>query len=91
MRLFLLMLLATDAVAMSYLPTVKLSWTPPVARTDGTPLALSEIEGYWIYKSGPRWTFTDKTSLYVYDRNCYQLTTLDTDGRESNKSSEVCK
>jgi len=82
---------------------LSLSWRAPVARADGTPLSLADIDGYRIHygKSSGNYTnhFTlaDGTAQSVVLTNLpvgtYHLvmTTYDVDGRESGYSSEVSK
>ena len=77
-------------ISLSFLPVETLSWTPPTERTDGTPLSLNEIDGYILYWDG--WKLFKVTDIYVMvPAGCYQLTTVDTEGRESEKTEEVCK
>jgi hypothetical protein len=78
-----------------------MSWVAPAEREDGTPLALSEISGYRIYygtKSG-----VYQGQIYIDDGSATQkqlsgipsgtyyavVTTIDTEGRESQYSSEI--
>jgi len=83
--------------------SLALSWKAPVARADGTPLSLADIDGYRIHygKSSGNYTghFTlaDGTAQNVTLTGlpvgtCYLvMTTYDVDGRESGYSSEVSK
>ena len=80
---------------------ITLSWTAPVEREDNTPIALSEIAGFKIYYgatpgqhpdnitindgSADGYTFQNFTAGTYY----FVVTTIDTDGRESQISSEV--
>jgi len=83
--------------------SVSLIWTPPVARADGSALAMSEIAGYTVhygtsagnypnslYVDGGSSTSTTITSLPV-GTYYMVLTTGDSDGRESVHSSMVTK
>ena len=83
--------------------SLALSWTAPVARADGTPLSLADIDGYRIHygkSSGnytSHFTLADGTAQKVTLTGlpvgtCYLvMTTYDVDGRESGYSSEVSK
>ena len=83
--------------------SLSLNWVAPVARADGTPLSLADIEGYHIY-------YGDKAGSYPYrikiaDGTTQQITlidlaigtyyivmtTYDVDGRESDYSAMVKK
>jgi hypothetical protein len=80
---------------------VSLSWVAPAEREDNTPLSLSEIAGYKLYygtkqgqytnsidindSTAQNFTFTDLVAGTYY----IAVTTYDTDGRESQYSSEV--
>lgn len=83
--------------------SASLSWQVPVEREDGEPLALSEIDGYRIYYgNNPNdyqyslWVPSAMTTAYsITDLKpgayYFAVTTLDTDGRESDYSDEVQK
>ena len=83
--------------------SLALSWSAPVARADGTPLSLADIDGYRIHygeSSGNytgHFTLADGTAQNVTLTGlpvgtCYLvMTTYDVDGRESGYSSEVSK
>jgi len=83
--------------------SLALSWSAPVARADGTPLTLADIDGYRIHygeSSGNytgHFTLPDGTAQNVTLTGlpvgaCYLvMTTYDVDGRESGYSSEVSK
>jgi beta-glucosidase len=83
--------------------SLALSWSAPVARADGTPLSLADIDGYRIHygeSSGNytgHFTLSDGTAQNVTLTGlpvgtCYLvMTTYDVDGRESGYSSEVSK
>jgi hypothetical protein len=83
--------------------SVNLSWTAPVARTDGSLLAMSEITGYTVYYGTSKGNYPD--SLSINNRSAtsatisnlpvgtyYLVVTIrDTGGRESGYSSMVTK
>jgi hypothetical protein len=83
--------------------SLSLSWVAPVARADGTPLSLADIDGFHIYygdKPGDypyRVKVTDGTSqratLKGLAGGTYYIvmTTYDVDGRESSRSGMVKK
>jgi hypothetical protein len=83
--------------------SVSLSWTAPVARTDGSPLTMSEVAGFTVHYgtstgSHPNILNVDDgsaTSVTVADLQVgtYYLvvTTRDNEGRESGDSDEVAK
>jgi hypothetical protein len=83
--------------------SLTLSWVAPVARADGTPLSLSEIDGFRIYygDSAGNYThsvdITDATAQRVILNNLASgiyyivMTTYDVDGRESAYSAVVRK
>jgi hypothetical protein len=83
--------------------SVTLNWTAPVARTDGSPIAMSEIAGFTVHYgtsmgSHPNMFNVDDgsaTSATIADLQVgtYYLTvtTRDSEGRESGDSSEVAK
>ena len=83
--------------------TVTLNWTAPVARTDGSPITMSEIAGFTVHYgtstgSHPNRLNVDDgsaTSATIADLQLgtYYLvvTTRDDAGRESGDSSEVAK
>lgn len=89
--------------AQSQTGSLTLQWTAPVTRADGTPLSLSEIDGYRIYygiSAGnyPDWidvadgtaqtvTITDMPTGTYY----IVMTTYDVNGNESAYSSMVTK
>jgi hypothetical protein len=80
-----------------------LSWTAPVARADGSPLSLADIEGYRIYYGTSAGNYPN--SVDINDGTAVQLTlnnlpvgtyhlvmtTYDVAGRESVFSPEVIK
>jgi hypothetical protein len=89
---------STDATA-----SLSLSWVAPVARADGTPLSLADIDGFNIYygsKAGSytyRVKITDGTLQRVTLKNLASgtyyivMTTYDVDGQESGYSTMVKK
>ncbi len=80
-----------------------LRWTAPVARADGSALSLSEISGYTVYYGTTAGNFPNSfdindasaTSVNITDLRLgtYYLyvTTTDTAGRESGRSSVATK
>ncbi len=80
---------------------IDLSWVAPVEREDNGPIALSEIAGYKIYYGSTQgqypnnitindgsavgYTFQNFTAGTYY----FVITTIDTEGRESEFSAEV--
>lgn len=80
-----------------------LKWTAPVSRTDGSPLSLSEINGFTVYygKSPGKYTHyadvSDGTAQDVMVTDVpvgtyyVVMTTYDNAGRESSYSSMVTK
>ena len=83
--------------------SVSLSWTAPVARGDGTALALSEITGYTVYYGTTAENFPNSinvdhgssTSATISNlpAGAYFMvvTTRDSNGRESGQSGLVTK
>jgi hypothetical protein len=83
--------------------SLSLSWVAPVARADGTPLSLADIDGYYIYygdKAGSypnRVKVTDGTTQRVTLNDLASgtyyivMTTYDVDGLESGYSAMVKK
>jgi hypothetical protein len=83
--------------------SITLSWVAPVARTDGSPIAMSEIAGFTVYygTSIGRYPNTlnvnngSATSATIADLpvGTYYLvvTTRDNEGRESGYSDELAK
>ena len=79
------------------------SWTAPTTRSDGTPMSLSDIDGYRIYYGTSRGNYTQQvnitngaaTSRTVNNLPVGQyylvMTTYDQDGRESAQSPEISK
>jgi hypothetical protein len=80
---------------------IGLSWVAPVAREDNAPIALSEIAGYKIYYGTTQGqyphslTINDGTATgYTFNSFAtatyyFVLTTIDTEGRESQYSPEI--
>lgn len=80
--------------------TVTVSWTAPQTRADGTPMVLSEIGGYRVYYGTQTGIYTDEVD--IDDGTAEQVTvetgsgdyffvvtTVDTEGRESEFSQEI--
>lgn len=78
-----------------------LNWVAPSEREDGTPISLSEIAGYKVYYGSSVGEYpnqidiTDSSATEVGvtslspGRYYFVITTLDTDGHESEFSAEV--
>jgi hypothetical protein len=87
--------------ATSQSGTLTLSWVPPVARADGTPLSLADISGYRIYYGTSTGNYTghvdllDGTAQQVSLTNLplgtyyMVMTTYDVTGLESGYSTEL--
>ena len=79
--------------------SVSLSWVAPTARSDGTPLSMSEIAGYTLYYGSSAGNYSNSvqiddpftTSITMTDLPVgtyhFVMTTRDTDGQESGYSS----
>jgi hypothetical protein len=72
------------------------SFNAPTTRTDGTPLSLEEIAGYEVYLDGvlqPDLIAANVTAIEYpsLDQGCIAMRTVDTDGRKSEKTLDVCK
>ena len=80
---------------------ITLSWVAPVAREDNSALSLSAIAGYKIYYGTTPGQYPNSASIndssasgYVFNNFSsatyyFVVTTIDTDGRESQYSTEV--
>lgn len=80
-----------------------LNWTAPVARADGSPLSLADIDGYRVYYGTSSGNYPN--SVNINDGTAVQftlnnlpvgryylvMTTYDVAGRESVSSPEVIK
>jgi hypothetical protein len=83
--------------------SITLNWTAPVARTDGSPITMSEIAGYNVYYGPSAGSYPNQlsvndgssTSATITDllTGTYYLvvTTEDYEGRESAYSSEIAR
>jgi hypothetical protein len=92
-----------DMTGVAATGNMDLSWTAPVTRSDGTPLSLSDINGYRIYYGASAGNYTE--SVEIADGSALSATvtdipagiyhvvmsTYDVDGRESSYSSSVIK
>jgi len=72
------------------------TFVAPTTRTDGTPLPLSEIAGYEAHLDGvqqPDLIAANVTAIEypTLDQGCLAMKTVDTDGRKSVLTAEVCK
>jgi hypothetical protein len=79
---------------------INLSWTAPSSRMDGTPLAISEIDGYTIYIGNSQSSLqatleTDQSSASIknLEPGTYYLavTVTDSEGLESGYSQIISK
>ena len=82
---------------------ISLSWVAPAEREDNTPILLSEIAGYKIYYGTKSGLYTNSVDIddgtaegYTFKAfppgtYYFVVTTLDTDGLESQYSPEVIK
>jgi len=74
----------------------QITWDAPTTREDGTELLLAEIDHYDLYADGellaavPGGDSTTQADLSP-GQHCFAMKTVDTDGRESVFSNEVCK
>jgi len=80
-----------------------LQWTAPVTRADGTPLSLADIDYYWIYYGTSAGNYINKTTVTngsaqaatvsnVPTGSWYvAMSTVDTSGQESARSTAVVK
>jgi VCBS repeat-containing protein len=80
---------------------INLSWIAPSEREDNEPILLSEISGYKIYYGTTQGNYNNSVSInegsavsYVFNEFSsgtyyFVITTLDTDGRESQYSSAI--
>ena len=91
----------TDTDNNSTVADIKLSWAAPAEREDNSSISLTEIAGYQVFYGQAQgqypnnitindgtavgYTFTDFPAGTYY----FVVTTLDTEGRESQYSSEV--
>jgi hypothetical protein len=83
--------------------SLSLNWVAPVARADGTPLSLADIDGFYIYYGNKAGSYpysvkvTDGTTQRINLNNLaigtyyIVMTTYDVDGRESVYSAMVKK
>jgi len=83
--------------------SVSLSWVAPSEREDATPISLSEIAGYKVYYGTTQGQYSEVVVVndgiaegytltgLVADTYYFVVTTFDTEGRESQYSSEVIK
>ena len=103
MKKFLLLLLLLVSFNVNAL-TVNLSWVPPVEREDNTPITEAEIAGYNVYYTdtvsgdyiNSVFVAGGSTRSHVLQMSgaiqyFIVVTTVDTEGRESQYSQEVSK
>lgn len=82
---------------------IHLSWTAPVSRTDGTPLALSEIAGYRVHYGKTPGNYTNHVNItngalqsatltgITVGTYYVSMSTYDNSGIESSYSAAVVK
>ena len=80
-----------------------LQWTAPVARADGSPLSLADIDRYWVYYGTSAGNYTNKVSVTNGSAQSATVTnvptgswyvamsTVDTGGQESSRSAAIVK
>ena len=80
---------------------IQISWTAPSEREDNTSLSLSEIVGYKIYYGTSQGQYSNNITVndgtavshtflnFNTDTYYFVVTTLDSDGRESQYSTEI--
>jgi len=91
---------ASDETSAS--TNIKLSWVAPAEREDNSPISLSEIAGFKVYYGTTQGLYPNSviindgsavghtfTSLPMKGIYYFSVTTLDTEGRESQHSPEV--
>ena len=93
--------LNTDTDNNNTVADINLSWAAPSAREDNSSISLSEIAGYHVFYGKTQGQYTDSISINDGTTTSYTLanlpagtyyfvvTTLDTEGRESQFSPEV--
>ncbi len=91
----------TDTGINSTVADAKLSWAAPAEREDSSSILLSEIAGYQVFYGKVQGQYTSSVTINDATATSYTLTnlptgtyylvmtTLDTDGRESQFSPEV--
>ena len=77
---------------------VTLSWSPPTARVDGTPIQPTDISAYHIYSDISPNPIPLAGNVYSYSwqevetgNHCFTITATDLNGLSSAKSNQVCK
>ena len=91
----------TDTGINSTVADAKLSWAAPAEREDNSSILLSEISGYQVFYGTVQGQYTSSVTINDATATSYTLTnlptgtyylvmtTLDTEGRESQFSPEV--
>ena len=79
---------------------IEATWSAPTVREDGTALAADEIAGYRLYSEIPgdiqpdpvdvKDTTATSTFPEVAGQYCFQLSTIDKQGLESQRSDRHC-
>ena len=76
---------------------VTINWTTPVEREDGTALTTDEIDRYDLYADGALLATLaggmneSYSGTLLPGLHCFAMKTVDTGGRESVFSDELCK
>ena len=89
---FIALLLSTAALAAGH----KLTWTAPTTRTDGSALPAEEIQGYELVYADGKALALVKANASSHQitppvgKTCYKARTIDTGGRTSAWTPEVC-
>ena len=91
----------TDTGINSTVADAKLSWAAPAEREDNSSILLSEIAGYQVFYGTAQGQYSSSVTINDATATSYTLTnlptgtyylvmtTLDTEGRESQFSAEV--
>ena len=92
---------STDTGTNNTIADINLSWAAPAEREDNSTISLSEIAGYQVFYGKAQGQYTSNVTINDSTATGYTLanlstgtyylvmTTLDTEGRESQFSSEI--